>query len=234
MDAFSQSFSPFRLPQRLGDRKPSTDSDLKAGTTLHDSDTEAWARGAARAPPVTQRLSTRGGPASQRPAEHPWAPPGSERLRAEACCAARGLGGKTTRRAAGSPGPSAAALGQRGGGGHSVLGGKQLEAGAFLVPQPVALPRPRQQSLLTPVAYKSVSSTSSHKTRLCSLNGEQTLCTHAFSRSLWSAKPVRVGGYDDVTLRDFPQTDGRNDRQTGGLPGCPLAGLHALAVACGQ
>lgn len=28
VDAFSQSFSPFRLPQRLGDRKPSTDSDL--------------------------------------------------------------------------------------------------------------------------------------------------------------------------------------------------------------
>lgn len=28
VDAFSQSFSPFRLPQRLGDKKPSTDSDL--------------------------------------------------------------------------------------------------------------------------------------------------------------------------------------------------------------
>ena len=28
VDAFSQSFSPFRLPHRLGDKKPSTDSDL--------------------------------------------------------------------------------------------------------------------------------------------------------------------------------------------------------------
>lgn len=33
VDAFSQSFSPLRLLQRLGDRKPSTDSDLKASHT---------------------------------------------------------------------------------------------------------------------------------------------------------------------------------------------------------
>lgn len=35
VDAFSQSFSPFRLPQRLGDKKPSTDSDL--GVLLPES-----------------------------------------------------------------------------------------------------------------------------------------------------------------------------------------------------
>ena len=34
VDAFSQSFSPFRLPQRLGDRKPSTDSDLGSKESL--------------------------------------------------------------------------------------------------------------------------------------------------------------------------------------------------------
>lgn len=34
VDAFSQSFSPFRLPQRLGERKPSTDSDLGTDDTM--------------------------------------------------------------------------------------------------------------------------------------------------------------------------------------------------------
>lgn len=34
VDAFSQSFSPLRLPQRLGDKKPSMDSDLNRRDTV--------------------------------------------------------------------------------------------------------------------------------------------------------------------------------------------------------
>lgn len=40
VDAFSQSFSPFRLPQRLGDKKPSTDSDLNSKHSVCAAQTE--------------------------------------------------------------------------------------------------------------------------------------------------------------------------------------------------
>lgn len=78
VDAFSQSFSPFRLPQRLGDRKPSTDSDLEARTHGYVSDTKgAWPEGPVRAsPPTNQRLSARW---ARLPGHHQ----GSERLRVE-------------------------------------------------------------------------------------------------------------------------------------------------------
>lgn len=35
VDAFSQSFSPLRLPQRLGDKNPSTDSDLNISFKIY-------------------------------------------------------------------------------------------------------------------------------------------------------------------------------------------------------
>lgn len=49
VDAFSQSFSPFRLPQRLGDKKPSTDSDLNRRHNLFMPPTEEGHSGARRA-----------------------------------------------------------------------------------------------------------------------------------------------------------------------------------------
>lgn len=74
VDAFSQSFSPFRLPQRLGDRKPSTDSDLEARTHGYISDTKGVARGTRESATTTAQRPRACWACTQGPAEHLGAP----------------------------------------------------------------------------------------------------------------------------------------------------------------